>query len=233
MAKLKAFNTGKFEEKVIALSMYDSTVLTQLYQSPDNRRKISRGAAFFVKNYFEQYMDSKAKSMNKEFHHIYEFGRTGDKNSRLFKGAVIDAPAGATINYSFINAKVPNRFGYDFPRKAEVMETGNPVTIRPKRKQYLKFKLEDGRFVTTKQSVVKEPGGPVAGNFTKEFNRFMAVQAAKILEKFKYYQMIEAAMIGKRRLVIPRINAGMTADAVKRAKIDADQIANVAGVRYV
>ena len=233
MAKLKAFNTGKFPEKVMAMSMYDSTVLRELYQSPDNKRKISRGAAYFVKNYFEQYMDSKARSMRKEFHHIYEFGRTGDKNARLFKGVVLDVPAGATINYSFTPARVPNKFGYEFPNKAEVMEAGNSITIRPKRQQYLKFKLEDGRFVTTKQSVVKEPGGPVAGNFTKEFNRFMAVQAAKILQKFRYYQMIEAAMISKRRLVIPRINSGMTADAMKRAKIDANQIANLAGIRHV
>lgn len=233
MAKLKAFNTGMFAEKVIALSTYDSTVLTQLYQSPDNRRKISRGAAYIVKNYFDQYMDSKARSLPEQFHHIYEFNRPGDKNSRLFKAAVIDAPAGATIRYSFTQARVPNNFGYEFANKAQVMESGETVVVKPKRGQYLKYKLDGGQFVTTKESVIRNPGGPVAGNFTQEFNRFMAVQAARMLEKFKYYQMIERAMIGKRRLVIPRINSGMVADAARRAKIDADQIANVAGIRNV
>lgn len=233
MAKLKAFNTGMFAEKVIALSTYDSTVLTQLYQSPDNRRKISRGAAYLVKNYFDSYMDSKAKTFPDQFHHVYEFNRPGDKNSRLFKAVVIDAPAGATIKYSFTQAKIPNNFGYEFNNKAQVMESGQTVVVKPKRGEYLKYKLDGGRFVTSKESVIRQPGGPVAGNFTKEVNRFMAVQAAKILEKFKYYQMIERAMIGKRRLVIPRINSGMIHDAVRRARIDADQIANVAGVRNV
>ena len=233
MAKIKAFNTGMFPEKVMALSTYDSVILTQLYQSPDNRRKISRGAAYLVKNYFDSYMDSKARSFTDQFHHVYEFNRPGDKNSRLFKATVIDAPLGATIKYSFSQSQVPNKFGYKFDNKAEVMESGKTVIVKPKSGQYLKYRLDNGQFVTSKESVIRNPGGPVAGNFTKEVNRFMAVQAAAILEKFKYYQLIEGAMIGKRRLVIPRINSGMVAHAAKRAKVDADQIANLAGVRNV
>ena len=38
MAKLKAFNTGMFSEKVLALSNYDSTIITNLYQNPANKQ---------------------------------------------------------------------------------------------------------------------------------------------------------------------------------------------------
>ena len=69
----KAFNTGMFAEKVFALTTYDNTILTQTYQNPNNKRKIDRGAAFLVKNYFENYIDTKAKISPKSLHHIYEF----------------------------------------------------------------------------------------------------------------------------------------------------------------
>lgn len=229
----KAFNTGMFAEKVFALTTYDSTILTQTYQNPNNKRKIDRGAAFLVKNYFENYIDTKAKISPKSLHHIYEFDMTGNKTARLFQAQITDSPAGAVLSYSFKSSKRPNREGYVFRNKAQVMEDGEPITVRPKRSQFLRYRLEDGQFVTSRQSFIPEPGGPVKGNFQEEFNNFMTTRASYVLEKSSFYQLIERAIIGKRRLMIPRINSGMVSDAAAKAAQDAEQIAQGVNFRYV
>lgn len=234
MAKLKAFNTGKFPEKVFAMASYDGAILQQTYEDPVNKTKINRGAAFLIRNYFDVYMDAKARGAPKAYHHVYEFDKTGDKQSRLFKSTIANAGDGSvTLTYSLTMASEPNRQGYEFPSKAIVMEQGDPVTILPKRKKYLKYRLENGEFITSKQSYVPQPGGPVAGNFQEVHNNFMRYRAHFVLKKFKFYETVERAIITKRRLVIPRINSGMVTDAVRRATIDAAQIAQGVNTSYV
>jgi hypothetical protein len=230
----KVFNTDKFSEKVIALSMYDSTLLTDLYLNPFNAQKINRGAAFLIKNYFEEYMDAKSKQNPQSYHHVYEFDNIGNRSSRLFKANINSTPDGsATITYSFTNAKLPNREGYPFPNKAEVMEAGNPITITPKKSEYLQFMLEDGKFVKSKKVVVNNPGGPgVAKSFETTLNRFMSSQAQVVLTKARYFERIEDAVVVKRTIMIPRINSGLVSDAIQRAKIDADQITAGLGALY-
>lgn len=233
MARM-AFNTGKFMEKALAMATYDGTLLTDLYQNPVNKEKINRGAAFIVKNYFDEYMDSRARQDSKSFHHVYEFDRTGEKSARLFKGTVVSNGDFATIKYSFTPAKMPNRFGYEFANKAEVMEENNPVYIYPKNGTYLKYKLSNGRFIKSRFSYVRNPGGQkVAGSFEKTFNQFMNTKGKTVLEKFQFFRKIEAAFLTKRRLMVPRINAGMVTDAVTSAQKDAAQISGGVSTYYV
>lgn len=227
MATMRAFNTGKFAEKVLSLATYDGTLITKLYQDPVNKRKIDRGAAFIVKNYFNEYIDNRARQSPSQFHHVYEFDKTGDSQSRLFTAIVADSAAGAVLTYTFTPAKMPNREGYPFPNKAEVMESGETIVITPKRSRYLRYRLQEGQFVTSERSVIENPGGPaVAGSFTKTFNQFIISQGPTILEKFNFFRNIERGLITKRNLMVPRINSGMVADAASKAKTDADQIAN-------
>lgn len=229
----KAFNTGKFAEKVLALSNYDNYVITELYQNPMNKEKINRGGALIIKNYFEAYMDSRAKQNYAQYHHIYEFDKVGNKNARLFKGTVASNPNGATITFNFTAAKEPNREGYAFPMKAEVMEKNDPVLIKPKRKKHLKYIFKN-RWIVSSQSVVMNPGGPmVAGSFEKTFNNFMKTQGQTVLQKFGFFKRIELNLISKRRLVIPRINAGVVSDAIISAKRDAAQISGGVVTYYV
>lgn len=234
MAKLKAFNTGMFSEKVLALSNYDSTIITTLYQNPINKQKINRGAASIIKNYFDRYLDQRARQSPGSYHHVYEFNKPGDSNSRLFKGVVSNVGDTAVITYNFTAAKEPNRQGYAFPNKAEIMEEGRTITITPRRTKYLKYILEDGRFVTSEKSVVDNPGGrEVAGSFESTFNNFMNTTGKTVLDKFGFFKKIERTMIEKRRIAIPRINSGMVADAITTAKRDADQIAGGVASYYV
>ncbi len=223
----KAFNTGKFVEKVMAMSMYDTTILQDLYVNPINKQKINRGAALLIKNYFNQYLDSRARQTPPAYHHVYEFGKTGESSARLFTAVVGNSPDGsATITYSFTPAKDPNPDGYPFPNKAEVMENGETIVVTPKRSKYLKFEINDGQFVSLEKAVIRNPGGTeVKGSFQSTFQTFMAGQGNTLLQRLGYFQKIEQALINRRRMMIPRINSGATQDAIRRGKIDAMGIA--------
>lgn len=234
MATLKAFNTGKFSEKVLALSGYDNTIITNLYQNPINKQKINRGAAFIIKNYFDQYLDQQARQNSNAYHHVYEFDKTGQSSARLFKAVVSNIFDSAVITYTFTQAQDPNREGYNFPNKAAVMEEGRTLTITPRKDKYLKYTLQNGRFVTSEKSVVRNPGGPlVAGSFERTFNQFMATTGQTVLDKFGFFKKIERSIIEKRRLVVPRINSGLVTEAINTAKRDADQIAGGVVSYYV
>lgn len=224
----KVFNTGKFSEKVLALSAYDSTILQNLYVNPINKQKINRGAALLIKNYFNQYLDSRARQNPSAYHHVYEFDKTGNASGRLFTAIVGNSPDGsATITYSFTPAKEPNPDGYPFPNKAEVMENGETIIVTPKKSKYLKFEINDGQFVTLEKAVIRNPGGrEVKGSFQSTFQTFMVSQASSVLERLGYFKKIEQAMINRRRLMIPRINSGATQDAVRRGRIDAMSVAD-------
>jgi hypothetical protein len=231
---VKAFNTGKFVEKVLSLSAYDNTLITDLYINPINKEKINRGAAFILKNYFSEYLDARARQNPSAYHHVYEFDQVGNKESRLFKAKVTSTPNGAIITFNFTEAKNVNRQGHPFPLKAEVMEKGDPLIIKAKRGKYLKFTLEDGTFITTTESFVRDPGGrEVQGSFETTFNNFMSNQGIQTLQKFGFFKMIEQGIIQKRRLVVPRINSGIVADAIRAAKKDAGQIAGGVSSYYV
>jgi hypothetical protein len=234
MAKMKAFNTGKFAEKVSALATYDGTLITDLYMSPENKNKINRGAAFVIKNYFDNYLDMQARQNNNAYHHVYEFNMTGQKTARLFKGNISSTIDGAVISYTFVTAKNPNNQGYPFPNKAEVMEKGDPLVIQPKRGKYLKYTLDDGRFVTTTKSIVNSPGGSeVKGSFESTFNKVVATQGSQILNKFGFFRKIDRGIQEKRRLIVPRINSGIVTNMISNAKRDANLIADGVTVNYV
>lgn len=229
------FNTDKFMEKVLALANYDSTLLYDLYINPLNKQKINRGAAFLIKNYFNEYMDARARQNPSAYHHVYEFDKTGQSSARLFKCNVTNTPDGsAIINYNFTQAVEPNKNGYLFANKAEVMEKNDPLVITPNSKEYLQYQLEDGQFVKSKRSIVENPGGvEVTRSFENTFNRFMTTQPAILLQKFGFFNRIEQGLIQKRKLSIPRINKGMISNARQMAKLDADQIAEGVSTYYV
>lgn len=223
----KAFHTGRFAEKVTGLATYDSTVLRQLYQNTVNKQRLNRGAAFFLKNYFNEYIDSRARQYPSAYHHVYEFDRTGQMGARLFRPVVASTGTGeATLTYTFTPAKDPNRDGYPFPNKASVMEAGDTIVVTPKKARYLKYQLSDGGWVTSERSVITNPGGlEVKGSFESTFRTFMVTQAGSILDKFGYYRRIEQAMITKRRLAITRIDRSATENAIARGRIDAEFVA--------
>lgn len=231
----KVFNTGKFSEKVAALALYDGGLMAELYQNPVNKTKINRGAGLILKNYFESYIDERAARDPLSFHHVYEFDETGDRNARLFKYRLKNTGAGdVVLSYSFTNATNRNREGYAFPKKAEVMEAGEPVVIEAKKSKLLAFVYrKTGQFVRKSKVIVEQPGGKnVKNKFSDTFDTFMTGEAQFVLKRIRYYERIEQAMISRRVLYIPRINSGETKRSVIRARIDAAAVADAFGGRY-
>ncbi|NDB83846.1 MAG: hypothetical protein EB127_14145 [Alphaproteobacteria bacterium] len=225
MVSIKAFHDGGFPKKVLALTSYDSTLLRKVH-SGKNRSMIEAGAAKLVMKYFESYVDAKARSNRLELQHVYEFDMPGNRDARLFKGTVTPTPVGAVINFSFKTAKKPNKFGYSFPQKASVMESGQTVTIKAVKSKYLSYRLDDGRFVrTSKTSVVTNPGGDVKNNFSNEFKQFQSYQAKRVLKDFGYFERVNANIKMKRRMIAPRINSMALSNYAAQAAADADQIA--------
>jgi hypothetical protein len=218
-------DTGGFPEKILALTKYDMTILSKVHSS-ENKMAIERGAVTLIANYFENFVDAKARANSERFHHIYEWDRSGDKNARLFKRNITSTPAGAVISFNFTKSKEPNRNGYIFYNKASVMESGQTVIVRPKNKKFLVYTINDQTIITSKPSIISSPGGTqVKGAFTEEWQSFSTYKAKSILKELRYFERINDSIVKKRKLIIPKINRGMIAGMISEASKDASSIA--------
>jgi hypothetical protein len=228
----KGFDDGDYSEKILRLTTYDLRLFPQVHLSEVNKTAIERSAAKLVTRYFEQYADAMARSNPKPLQHVYEFNMAGDQKSRLFKSTIATNSNGSVISYRFIKAKVPNNFGYMFYNKAEVMERGNPIVIMPKSKQYLSYKLDNGRFIRSKKSVVNNPGGDVGGNFNEEFDMFMKSRAKAVLKEFRFFEKVNNTIRAKRKISMMKINSNSVKNSATLAVADARQVAVQTEVRY-
>lgn len=227
MPSKKTFNDDDFAKKIIALSNYDCSLVSTVYES--QRGLIEAGAAKILVKYFEHLVDAKARANPELLHHVYEFNMSGKKEGRLFKSKIIQTDVGAVVSFSFKPSKKPNNNGYMFYNKAQVMESGQTVIIRPKKSKYLVYRLNDGRFIkTSKPSIVSNPGGPVKGNFEKEFNQFMSVTGNIVLKNSKYFERINSMIELKRDITAPSINRLTTLNFVAKGTADGMSIAQEA-----
>ena len=124
----------------------------------------------------KQYIDSSARVNPSALHHVYEWSQVGSPEARLFDISYKVTGAGLSINSTFSQSKtVQAGSKTPFYDKAEIMENGIPVTIRPVNSSVLSFN-ENGEQVFTRKAVsVKNPGGDnVQGSFEKTFDSFMA-----------------------------------------------------------
>lgn len=146
---------------------------------------------------FGQYIDSKARTSPKSFHHVYEWGRIGDPGSRLFKiNRVLDMGLGFTLNYNFLDSKsfVPSRTSkhrHVFVKKAEVMENGKTVVISPRSSERLVFEINGYMvFMPKGQSVtVTKPGGAATKNsFLFAYKHFFTGQLVNLSIKKSGFQ---------------------------------------------
>ena len=199
----------------------DSTVAQVsafLYYQANVIQKLESNAAFkmlFKKTIFNKinedfglYIDSKARTQPKSLHHMYEWGKVGVPEDRLFKLSSMDA-AGLSfkINYDFklSKTKVPRNNSkqtrdYVFAKKASVIEAGTPIIIHPTSTQRLVFQI-DGILVFMPKGAsvtVKRPGGPGARNqFSLAYNRFFNGQMVSNSIKSSGFQNIFNSKLSK------------------------------------
>ena len=137
-----------------------------------------------IKFDLNEFVDMQARSRPKSFHHVYEWGKVGQSDARLFninktKQEGFDFIFG--YDFKLSKTSVPEKGktpkNYVFKNKAMVMEYGQQVIIRPKNpKTRLAFDI-GGKMITLaagKSVKINNPGGKdVKMSFANSYIRFM------------------------------------------------------------
>lgn len=167
--------------QISAAIYYQANVLAKLEKNK-GFQKVFRDTIYSqIEQDFGAYIDAKARTNPKSLHHVYEWKKVGNKNSRLFKlNMISENKLSFKINYEFLPSKsfVPNsskRRRHVFANKASVMEAGMPLVIRPRFSERLVFNFNGiTTFMPKGASVtVKRPGGAKARNqFMLSYSQF-------------------------------------------------------------
>lgn len=122
----------------------------------------------------KEFVDLSARMNPEILHHVYEWTRAGEERARLFEINYTVSNLGLSFIPSFTQSQSIKEGSYEpFYNKAKVMESGQPVTIKPKKSKVLKFEI-DGETVFTENDVyVENPGGiETVGGFEKTIDLF-------------------------------------------------------------
>jgi len=139
-----------------------------------SRLEFNRVLGGYTAEALQMYIDAKARSNPEMLHHVYEWGRAGDKSARLFRINVNATKMSISFNGKFLVSNKPaSDSGQVFFNKAEVMESGIAVTVSPKNSPVLVFEDGGETVFTTNSVYIAHPGGDqVAGSFGKVIEEF-------------------------------------------------------------
>jgi hypothetical protein len=123
----------------------------------------------------KNFIDTNARISPESLHHVYEWYQTGSPEARLFDvDYLVVGKNSLSFNYTFSQStSFSNNSTEPFYDKANIMENGIPVIIKPKPNGVLRFE-KDGEVVFTKKpTLVSRPGGDrVAGSFEETLKAF-------------------------------------------------------------
>lgn len=230
--KMMKMDTGKMPEKIIDFSRYQLSVLEGIHETPSNSNRISKAAAQIVISYFEQYYANLARRQKYLYQHVYEFGKAGDNDYKLFKPTIQTKSGMSKIQYSFTDSKIPNKNGYIFKKKAEIMESGKTVKIEPKKSSVLMFEVDNKMIFTKSPVIVKNPGGEVSENFQKSLEKYIKSQSKSVLLSSGFYKDIaktmdiEAIKAGKAIERTPGAGIKSSKNTIKKIVLCVERIAN-------
>lgn len=229
MARYRNFNTGAMPEKIIASAKYHSMVVEKVHGGLTGKR-IAKAGAGIVDKYFGLWLDNKARRSPEKFHHLYEWGKTGDRNSRLFECRISDS-ANPIINFYLTQSSSANEDGYIFYNKAEVMENGDPVTISPQNSDVLAFEI-DGEVIFTPNEVhVDNPGGTeVQGSFQEAFREFMSYEAEKTLDTMGFTSTISNGIKTESDRALSKMSGDRPISPSQESNISSQNIARMVEV---
>ncbi len=169
--------------QVSAYVYYEASVISKLTTNKAFQSAFTKIIFDQINTDFGNYIDALARSKPKSLHHMYEWKKTGNKSSRLFKlNKTSQEGLSFKINYEFLDSKsmVPSSTGerrHVFVNKAKVMEEGKPLVIRPRNAERLVFEY-NGEIVFMpkgKSVTVRRPGGSGARNqFGLAHSRFFS-----------------------------------------------------------
>ena len=164
-------DASDFEKDILGLVQYSLGFLDGAERGKPQFLKVI-GAE--VVESLKQFVDSNARVDPQMLHHVYEWYQTGSPNARLFDISYLATDMGLSFGYTFRQSQsVASGSKVPFYDKANIMENGIPVKIKPVRAQSLAFDV-NGEMVFTKSEVtVNNPGGEeVVGSFEKTLDMF-------------------------------------------------------------
>lgn len=184
-----------------------------------NRLEFNRVLGGYTAEALGMYIDSKARSNPEMLHHVYEWKKTGNRSSRLFKINVNATNTSIILNGKFILSSQPaSESGQVFYNKAEVMENGISITISPKNSPVLVFQDGAETVFTTNSIYVAHPGGDqVAGSFGEVIEEF-----------FNYYFVFSILQPLMKKLRNPKEFSAMFSQGTKSGK----SVGVIAGRKY-
>lgn len=141
-----------------------------------------------------QFIDANARVSPELLHHVYEWHRAGSPEARLFDIDFTISNIGLTFKTSFKqSSSIKDGSNVPFYNKANIMENGIGVTIRPKKAQALRFEIDGQEIFTSREVRVENPGGQTEGQFKNAINNFFGVyfrqsflQSSGLAQYFKY-----------------------------------------------
>ncbi len=219
--------------QISAFLYYQASVMGRLTSNREFKNLFKKTLFDQIDKDFGEFMDSSARVKPKSLHHVYEWNRTGQKTSRLFKIKRIDADGlSFRIGYDFKLSKtsVPSKNKkqkkkYIFANKASVMEAGMPVIIRPRSAERLVFELDGITVFMPKGSsvTVKSPGGRASSNqFRLHFGRYFGGELVNSSIKNSGFQRIFNPKIAKALSVPVTIKKVQYSFSPGKIRLEAD-----------
>jgi hypothetical protein len=121
----------------------------------------------------KEFIDTNARLDPQRLHHVYEWYMTGSPEARLYDIDYTPTTNYVVFTYSFKQSQSVSRgSNTPFYNKAEVMEAGIPLTIKPKKSSVLVFDNGEETVFTAGPVQVNNPGGNVAGQFENVLDMF-------------------------------------------------------------
>lgn len=147
---------------------------------------------------FGEYVDAQARTKPKSLHHVYEWKKTGDSGSRLFKlkktkadGLSFKISSDFLVSKTFASTSGNRR--HVFKQKAAVMEAGMPLKIAPRFSERLVFEVNGYTVYMPKGApvTVKSPGGAsVRNQYHLKYSLFFSGQLVNQSIKKSGFQKI-------------------------------------------
>lgn len=196
--------------QISAALYYQSNVIAKLTKSTAFKNRFKKVLFTQIDKDFGQYIDAQARIKPKALHHVYEWKRAGNAQSRLFKLNLIDTPGiSFKIDFDFKPSKslVPAKGAkrrHVFASKASTMEAGMPLKIAPRAAERLVFETDTGTVFMPKGAsvTVKRPGGPgVKNQFKLYYSRWFSGNLVNdAIKRSGFQQIFNLSMAKSLRL---------------------------------
>jgi hypothetical protein len=154
-----------------------------------------------------QFIDVNARMSPQLLHHIYEWEKVGSPEARLFDLDYKISNIGITFTSSLKQStSIKNGSNVPFYNKAKIMEEGTSITIKPKKANALRFEIDGEEIYTSKDVIVKKPGGQTQGQFENIVDKFFGVyfrqsflNSSGLLQYFKTPQTYKKNLASAKR----------------------------------